>query len=103
MPKKPIAKSKKPTKTISEEKDLLKILDTFRVDKGDIKSDIPLSDVETKPKRKIIPLPNYVKVPTNANKEKFVELGKRIEKGELKWAYFTTDNELAYHYYEVLK
>lgn len=57
----------------------------------------------TKEKKRSIDDNRYVKVSTNSKSIKFVEMGQRVQRGEVKWAYFTTDNGIGYHYYLKLK
>lgn len=99
MAKKKTLKSQKSNK----ETDVLNILNSFRVDEGTKNNLGPLSDLEVKPKRKYYPLPEYIKISTKSKQDKFVAIGNRVEKKELKWSFFTTENNLTYHYYEVLK
>ena len=45
----------------------------------------------------------FYKIPSNAPQVKFNEMGEKVRLGEVKWAYYATDNGLGYHYYEKLK
>ena len=33
----------------------------------------------------------------------FSSIKTRVEKGELKWSHYAVDEEVGYHYYEILK
>lgn len=44
----------------------------------------------------------YVKLKAGSSKEEYSEIGKKIKEGEIKWAYYALDNDIAYHYYVVL-
>ena len=44
----------------------------------------------------------YVKVSTNEPSEVFKEIGDRVGRKELKWAYYTTENSVGVHYYLIL-
>ena len=41
---------------------------------------------------------SYIKLSSNFN-----SLNKRIESGELKWSHYAVEDEIGYHYYEILK
>ena len=43
----------------------------------------------------------YLKVSTGAELDATVK--NRIAKGELKWSHYAIDEEVGYHYYEVVK
>lgn len=44
----------------------------------------------------------YVRISSDEPAEKFKELGERVQKKELKWSYFTTENSIGMHYYLIL-
>lgn len=44
----------------------------------------------------------YVKIATNAPSEEFRHMGERVQRGEIKWAYYTSGGDKGYHYYIVL-
>jgi len=97
MGKKKNIKSKEYSK-----ENVLKVLDSFTI-KKEVKSNDETFLDEIKLKRKTISLPKYVKVSTNIKPNKFSEIGKRVEKGELQWSYYTLENNNGYHYYEIMK
>ena len=45
----------------------------------------------------------YEKLAQNAHASKFHEMGQRVQRGEMKWAYYTTEDDIGYHYYVKLK
>tara|TARA_R110000772_G_scaffold212454_2_gene322997 strand:+ start:2777 stop:3163 length:387 start_codon:yes stop_codon:yes gene_type:complete len=46
----------------------------------------------------------YEKIATNAKGNLFHVMGQRVQRGELKWAYYTTEEgDVGYHYYIKLK
>jgi len=45
----------------------------------------------------------FYRIPENAPQVKFNEMGEKVRLGEVKWAYYATDNGLGYHHYEKLK
>lgn len=45
----------------------------------------------------------YEKIAENANNSLFSAMGKRVQDGEMRWAYYTTENDIGYHYYIKLK
>lgn len=44
----------------------------------------------------------YVKVLSTEAAEVFKEIGDKVAKKELKWSYFTTENNIGVHYYQIL-
>ena len=44
----------------------------------------------------------YVKIKADANKDERGEIIKRLNVGELKWAYYCLEGEVGYQYYTVL-
>jgi hypothetical protein len=47
--------------------------------------------------------PKYVRLAIDASADDRKVIWDKIQKGELKEAYFAVDGDKAYHYYEVLK
>ena len=46
----------------------------------------------------------YEKLAMNAHSSKFHDMGQRVQRGEVKWAYYTTEEgDVGYHYYVKLK
>lgn len=45
----------------------------------------------------------YIRVSENANIKRFVELGEKVQSGEVKWSHYAIDGNVAYHHYLVLK
>jgi glycerophosphoryl diester phosphodiesterase len=45
----------------------------------------------------------YVKVALDAKAEERNEFVQKVKNGELKYAYYATDNDKGYHYYLVIK
>tara|TARA_B100000927_G_scaffold161479_1_gene130142 strand:+ start:8301 stop:8561 length:261 start_codon:yes stop_codon:yes gene_type:complete len=41
----------------------------------------------------------YIKVSENSKSSKFVEMGNKVQKGEVKWSYYSVDGNVGYHYY----
>tara|TARA_R110000851_G_scaffold238283_2_gene391079 strand:+ start:399 stop:677 length:279 start_codon:yes stop_codon:yes gene_type:complete len=52
--------------------------------------------------RKINPS-DYIRVSEKSIMNKFIEIGKRVYKGELRWMYYAIDGNIGYHYYKKLK
>ena len=46
---------------------------------------------------------DYVRLSENANPAKFNEMGQKVQKGLVKWSYYTIDGNVGYHYYLKLK
>ena len=60
--------------------------------------------VENKRKNTIKANPNdYIRVSENANPAKFNDMGQKVQKGLVKWSYYTIDGNVGYHYYLKLK
>lgn len=55
---------------------------------------------ETKPKRSEC---TYIRIAMGASMEERKEITDRVAKNELKLSHYAMDNEIGYHYYEVLK
>jgi hypothetical protein len=58
---------------------------------------------ESKPKRKSADDDKYVRLAINADLEKKREFSEKVQRGDLKLAYYAIDNEIGYHYYIVIK
>lgn len=62
---------------------------------------------------KVVPKPKSNKKPVNDNRyvrvsersktAKFVEMGEKVQRGEVKWMYYAIDGDIGYHYYLKLK
>ena len=46
---------------------------------------------------------NFVRISTRSKQAKFVEMGQRVQKGELKWSRYVLEDGVGYHYYLILK
>lgn len=44
----------------------------------------------------------YIRLESNANVAKRVEISNRIVRGEIKMSHSAIDNDIFYHYYEIL-
>lgn len=65
---------------------------------------IPEIEVETQKQVKQKNIDDkYVKISIDAKNEEFKILGDRTSKGEIKWSYYTIENEKGFHYYQILK
>jgi hypothetical protein len=58
--------------------------------------------VKIERKSKAVDMTKYIKISSNESSEKFKELGDRVQRKELKWAYFATENSIGMHYYLIL-
>ena len=56
----------------------------------------PIVEVKKKDNNK------YHKILANESSQVFKEAGDRVAKKELKWAYYTTENNIGVHYYLIL-
>ena len=45
---------------------------------------------------------NFVKIKSDANKEEFAVILKKVNAGELKWAYYALEGDVGYQYYTTL-
>lgn len=64
---------------------------------------VPVAQRVGPAKTKNISDANYIRIPSDADIEKFKEMSQRIQNGSLQWAYFAIDGDKGYHYYLVLK
>ena len=87
---------KKTTKKVEPKKELsiLDKLNSLRID--------GIPEQEPVEERKYKPLGEYVKVTESSKQEKFVQMGKRVESGEIELAYFTTENSKGVYYYRII-
>lgn len=46
---------------------------------------------------------NYIRIPEKSTQDKFREIGLKVQKGLVKFAYYGTDNSIGYFYYLKLK
>ena len=46
---------------------------------------------------------NYIRIPEKSTQDKFREIGLKVQKGLVKFAYYETDNSIGYFYYLKLK
>ena len=44
----------------------------------------------------------YIRLESSANIEKRIEISNRIIRGEIKLSHYAVDNDIFYHYYEIL-
>jgi hypothetical protein len=70
---------------------------------------------QTTPKKMVIPSKTsdepktkksenkYVRIALDAKQEERNEFSQKVKNGELKYAYYATDNDKGYHYYLVIK
>jgi hypothetical protein len=48
------------------------------------------------------PESNYIKISQNAKPEKFAEIGKKVNSGEVEFSYYTINGNTGYYYYRKL-
>jgi len=88
-----------------------------KVTKKPIPKAKPKPRVEVKGKKKPKPKPEpvvppkerkpksedkYIRIAGNAKAEEFRAIGERVQRGEIKWAYYAVDGDKGYHHYIVL-
>mgnify|MGYP003629863089 CR=1 FL=1 len=56
-----------------------------------------------KPKKAKAKPKQYIKVSINSKHSKFVEVGKRVQEGEVQWSRYVVEGNIGYHYYLILK
>ena len=73
--------------------------------KTPIRQHLATSDNEkTKKTRAVRNKPSeFVRLAANAKREDFAEMGERVRRGEVQWAYYAVDGDICYHYYKILK
>jgi len=76
-----------------------------KTDKKEVKvAETAKSGNETSKVRSLKNKPNeYVRLPSNGNREDFTAMGERVRIGEVQWAYYALDGDIGYHYYRILK
>lgn len=45
----------------------------------------------------------YIRVSEKSKTSKFVEMGEKVQRGEVRWVYYAIDGNIGYHYYLKLK
>jgi len=99
--KKPAAKKPAAKKTTTRKPAAKKTTTRKPAAKKTVISDVV---IENKRKNTIKANPNdYIRVSENANPAKFNDMGQRVQKGLVKWSYYTIDGNVGYHYYLKLK
>ena len=95
-----VAPKKKVTASLSRKRSTPK-----KVVEMPVKSPVDnLTVVKAKPnKHRIVDSTKYIKISTNSKSVKFIEMGDKIQRGEVKWVYYTMENNIGYHYYLKLK
>ena len=63
---------------------------------------VPEPPKERKPRAKASD-DKYIRVATDAKQEETRAIGERVQRGEVKWAYFAGEGDKGYHYYLVKK
>ena len=70
----------------------------------------PTSKNPTKKKKKVTFSTNrkinpndYIRVSERSKINKFIETGKQVKDGKLRWVYYSIDGNIGYHYYKKLK
>jgi hypothetical protein len=61
-----------------------------------------LVEVEVKKEEKKKDTRKYIKVPENESVEKCKEIGERVFRKEIKFAYYASDGSMGYRYYVIL-
>ena len=46
---------------------------------------------------------DYVKVSERSKPSKFKDMGDKVQRGEVKWVYYSTENDIGYHFYLKIK
>ena len=82
----------KKTPPPKQEKPLTKIISTKQ----------GLIEVEVKKDEKKKDTRKYIKVAENESQEKCKEIGERVYKKEIKFAYYASDGSMGYRYYVIL-
>lgn len=83
-------------KTISDEIDLNETSDK----EG---AQVPLIERMGFAKTKKFKEDKYIRIASDAPKEKFQEMGKKVMDGLIEWSFFAIDGDKGYHYYLVLE
>ena len=99
--------NKKPKEVVSK-----KVIKTTRTRKRNLNKSAPPKDAslvksEVKTmnkysKRSHNPA-DYVKVSERSKPSKFKDMGDKVQRGEVKWVYYSTENDIGYHFYLKIK
>jgi hypothetical protein len=87
---------------MSEERKKAKITQVKKVEPKKRPAPEPEPPKDKKPRAKASD-DKYVRVATNAKQEETRAIGEQVQRGELKWAYYTGESDKGYHYYLVIK
>ena len=87
----------------AELKPIVKLEPKQRVNPKSAPSPKPIEIVEEE-KPKIKRAENkYVRISLDAKQDERADIVNKVKNGEIKWAFYATDNDNGYHYYLVLK
>ena len=87
----------------AELKPIVKLEPKQRVNPKSAPSPKPIEIVEEE-KPKIKRAENkYVRISLDAKQDERADIINKVKNGEIKWAFYATDNDNGYHYYLVLK
>ena len=87
----------------AELKPIVKLEPKQRVNPKSAPSPKPIEVVEEE-KPKIKRAENkYVRISLDAKQDERADIINKVKNGEIKWAFYATDNDNGYHYYLVLK
>jgi hypothetical protein len=100
MSKKKVVKAPPPKKTIKKPapKPPVETKPTTRM----VATKQGLVEVEVKPEEKKKDTRKYVKVAENESVEKCKEIGERVFRKEIKFAYYASEGSIGYRYYVIL-
>lgn len=87
----------------AELKPIVKLEPKQRVNPKSAPSPKPIEIVEEE-KPKIKRAENkYVRISLDAKQDERADIINKVKNGEIKWAFYATDNDNGYHYYQILK
>ena len=97
---KAIEKKVTKTKTVKKASTPKKLDPTIRITTQEVTTPVPIMERIGPSKTKRFKEDRYVKISTNASKEDFYDVGRRVQDGTLQWAFFAkTSEDESYHYY----
>lgn len=102
---KPILKAEPKKRVVTEEKKVIKVEPKKKVvPKEPIKKVEQKIEVEQEEVVKVKRAENkYERIPVEAKSEERSKIAEKVKNGDLKYAFYATDGDKGYHYYQVIK
>jgi hypothetical protein len=102
-PKKSTNKTKTVKKKISKTNKTNSRSITPKLSKKKTTKPVKAKKKTTKRKKQPVNEVKHISISENAKNAKFVEMGRRVQNGEIKWVRYESNGKIGYHYYALLK